>query len=244
MPELLIRPTHGDHLVLEDLLAPSPLSARRPIDRIVLCAHDAAHDERLLEAARKSGAPLLVDPLTMLLQDPIDPDDPWVRLVPFGRAKALHADDLSSPFALEEIVAQTIEFQVDRGATTIIPPYFYAEHPDSPAFAASLAAIGRTARRMRADGVSLPLMPLLCVQLRGFTARRRLAASTRPIRRGGDRGRTAGDRSVSLAARQRTRELRQVASRAPPRAPSACRRRPDDRMAPGHLRVGAGRSGP
>jgi hypothetical protein len=170
MPELLIRPTYGDHLVLEDLLVPSPRHEHRPIDRIVLSAHDAARDERLLEAARKSGAPLVVDPLTMLLQDHIDPDDPWVRLVPFGRAEALHSDQLSSPFTLEEIVAQTIEFQVDRGATTIIPPYFYAEHPDSPAFAASLAVIGRTARRMRADGVSLPLMPLLCVQLRGFKA--------------------------------------------------------------------------
>ena len=170
MLELLIRPTHGDHLVLEDLLAPSPLHEHRPIDRIVLSAHDAARDERLLEAARKSGAPLVIDPLTMLLQDHIDPDDPWVRLVPFGRATALHADEISSPFALEEIVAQTIEFQVDRGATTIIPPYFYAAHPDSPMFAASLAAIGRTVRRMRADGVSLPVMPLLCVQLRGFTA--------------------------------------------------------------------------
>ncbi len=171
MPELLIRPSHGDHLVLEDLLAPSPLSVRRPIDRIVLSAHHAAHDERLLEAARKSGAPLLVDPLTMLLQDPVDSDDPWVRLLPFGRAEALSAEELSSPFVLDEIVTQVVEFQVERGATTIIPPYFYAEGPDSPAFAASLAAIGRTARRMRADGVSLPLMPLLCAQLRGFTTR-------------------------------------------------------------------------
>jgi hypothetical protein len=171
MPELLIRPAHGDHLVLEDLLAPSPLSARRPIDRIVLCAHDAAHDELLLEAVRKSGAPLVVDPLTMLLQDPVDPDDPWVRLLPFGRADALRAEEFSSPFVLDEIVAQTVEFQVEHGATTIIPPYFYTEGPGSPAFAASLAAIGRTARRMRADGVSLPLMPLLCARLRGFTAR-------------------------------------------------------------------------
>jgi hypothetical protein len=171
MPELLIRPSYGDHLVLEDLLAPSPLHARRPIDRIVLSAHDAARDERLLEAARKSGAPLLIDPLTMLLQDNVDPDDSWAQLVPFGRAKALHTDELSSPFILEEIVAQTVEFQVDRGATTIIPPYFYAERPDSPEFAASLAAIGRTARRMRTNGISLPLMPLLCAQLRGFTAR-------------------------------------------------------------------------
>jgi hypothetical protein len=46
MPELLIRPTHGDHLVLEDLLAPSPLHEHRPIDRIALSAHDAARTYR------------------------------------------------------------------------------------------------------------------------------------------------------------------------------------------------------
>jgi len=171
VPELLIRPSYGDHLVLEDLLAPSHLHARRPIDRIVLGAHDAARDKLLLEAARKSGVPLIVDPLTMLLQSPVDPDDPWVRHVPFGRSEALRADELSSPFVLDEIVAQAVEFQIDRGATTIVPPYFYADHPDSPAFAASLTAIARTARRMRADGVSLGLMPLLCVQLRGFAQR-------------------------------------------------------------------------
>jgi hypothetical protein len=236
MSELLIRPTHGDHLVLEDLLAPSPVSPRRSIDGIVLCAHDAARDERLLEAARKSGAPLLVDPLTMLLQDPVDPDDPWVRLLPFGRAEALRAEELSSPFVLDEIVAQTVEFQVERGATTIIPPYFYAEGPDSPAFAASLAAIGRTARRMRADGVSLPLMPLLCAQLRGFTAgpgwRRALERFA------------AAAIAVPLPARGRTRELRQAAPCTPCRAPPARRRRAHHRLAPGHLRIGAGRGRP
>ncbi len=171
IPELLIRPAHGDHLTLEDLLAPSTLYARRPIDRIVLGAHTAARDERLLDAARKSGVPLIVDPLTMLLQSDIDPEDPWVRHVPFARAEALTAVELASPFVLDEIVAQTLEFQIDRGATTIIPPYFYAEHPDSPAFAASLTSIALTARRMRSDGVSLPLMPLLCVQFRGFAQR-------------------------------------------------------------------------
>jgi hypothetical protein len=168
MPELLIRPSHGDHLVLEDLLAPSPLH-RRPIDRVVLGAHDAARDERLLAAARERGVPLLIDPLTMLLQSDVAPENPWVRLVPFGRAERVPAERLGNPFALDEIVAQAVEFQTEKGATAIIPPYFYAESPESPAFGASLTAIARTARRMRIDGLWLPIVPVLCVRVRAFS---------------------------------------------------------------------------
>jgi hypothetical protein len=87
MPELLIRPSLGDHKVLADLLAPSPLAGRRPIDRIVLNAQDASRRDDLVEAAQRSGTPVIVDPLTMLLQGEIDPHDPWVGL-PFGQAEA------------------------------------------------------------------------------------------------------------------------------------------------------------
>jgi hypothetical protein len=72
---------------------------------------------------------------------------------------------------LDDLVAKVVEFQVDRGATAIVPPYFYADRPDSPAFTASLAAIGRTARRMRTDGVALPGVAVLCAQLQGFAHR-------------------------------------------------------------------------
>jgi hypothetical protein len=171
MPELLIRPSHGDHKVLADLLTPSLFDTGRPIDRLVLNAHHAARGNALAEAAQRSGTPLIVDPLTMLLQGEVDPQDPWVRCVPFGRAEALPGDQLVNPFVLDEIVAKVVEFQVDHGATVIIPPYFYADRPESPAFAASIAAIGRTARRMRADGVALPLMPVLCAQLQSFARR-------------------------------------------------------------------------
>lgn len=171
MSELLIRPSLGDHLVLADLMAPGPVGSSRPIDRLVLNAQDIARDDSLLDAARRSGTPVIIDPLTMLLQDDIDPQDPWVRNVPFGRAEAVPGDLLTNAFALDELVAKVVEFQVDRGATAIVPPYFYADHQDSPAFAASLAAIGRTARRMRTDGVALPIVPVLCGQLQSFARR-------------------------------------------------------------------------
>ncbi len=171
MPELLIRPSLEDHKVLADLLAPSPVGEARPIDRLVLNAHDAARRDELLDTARRSGTPVVIDPLTMLLQGEIDPQDPWVRHVPYGRAEAVADDELANPFVLDELVASVVEFQVDRGATAIVAPYFYVDDPESPAFAASLAAIGRTARRMRIDGVALPLVVVLCAQLRRFARR-------------------------------------------------------------------------
>jgi hypothetical protein len=78
---------------------------------------------------------------------------------------------LTNPFWLDDLVAKAVEFQVDRGATAIVAPYFYADRPGSPGFAASVAAIGRTARRMRIDGVALPLIVVLCAQLQGFARR-------------------------------------------------------------------------
>lgn len=171
MSELLIRPSLGDQKVLADLMAPGPLGGRRPIDRLVLNAHDIARSDELAEAAKRSGTPVIVDPLTMLLQDQTDPQDPWVLHVPFGQAAAADDGLLTNPFWLDDLVAQAVEFQVDRGATAVVPPYFYADRPESPAFAASLAAIGRTARRMRTDGVALPLIVVLCAQLQGFAHR-------------------------------------------------------------------------
>jgi hypothetical protein len=171
VPELLIRPSLGDHKVLADLMAPSTLGVRRPIDRLVLNAHDIARSDGLLEAAKRSGTPVIVDPLTVLLQGPIDPQDPWVQHVPFGQADMIADEALTNPFWLDDLAAKAIEFQVDCGATAIVAPYFYADRPESRAFEASLAAIGRTARRMRTDGVALPLIVVLCAQLQGFAHR-------------------------------------------------------------------------
>jgi hypothetical protein len=169
--ELLIRPSLNDHKVVEDLLAPSSGLGSRPISRLVLNAPDAPRQPAFSELAAKSGTSLIIDPLTTLLQCEVDPDDPWVGEVDFGRADALDPKHLANPFTLDKLVAEILEFQVENGATVVIPPYFYADKPESPEFEASLAAIGRTARRLRADGVALPIMPVLSAQLRGFLHR-------------------------------------------------------------------------
>jgi hypothetical protein len=134
----------------------------------VLNAADAPRRPIFSELAAKSGTPLVIDPLTTLLQCLVDPGDPWVQEVSFGRSEALDPHLLTNPFVLDKIVAEVVEFQVNEGATVVIPPYFYADKPDTPEFEASVAAIGRTARRLRSDGMALPIMPLLSVQLRGF----------------------------------------------------------------------------
>lgn len=169
--ELLIRPSLNDHKVLADLLAPAAPGSGRPISRLVLSAQDVARRGELAELAAKSGTSLLIDPMTVLFQGPVAAEDPWASKVPYGRAEALTPKDLVNPFVLDAIVAESLRFQVEHGASAIIAPYFYAERPESPAFAASLAAIARTAKRMRADGVALPLVAILCAQLRGFAHR-------------------------------------------------------------------------
>lgn len=169
--ELLIRSSLNDHKVLADLLAPTAPGGRRPITRLVLSAQDVARRPDLAELVARSGTPLWVDPMTVLFQGPLATDDPWATKVPFGRADCLADDQLRNPFILDAIVAESLSFQVEHGASAIIAPYFYAERPESPAFEASLTAIGRTARRMRADGIALPLVAILCAQLRGFSHR-------------------------------------------------------------------------
>ena len=170
--ELLIRPSLNDHRVVADLLAATVPGVSRPVSRLVLNAQDAARQPEFAEIAAKSGTAVLIDPLTVLLQSEVAPSDAWVKSVSFGRADALSDAELANPFFIDLLVAQALEFQVDHGATAIVPPYFYAKRPDSPAFGASLTAISRMAKRMRAEGVSLPLAPVLCAQLRSFLHRR------------------------------------------------------------------------
>src|SRR5215211_8278033 len=96
MPELFIRPSLDDHHVVADLLAPSAFPSRRPISRLVLSAQDVVRRPVFSELAAKSGTPLVIDPMTMLVPAPIDPRDPWVQSVPLGHAEARSPDQLRS----------------------------------------------------------------------------------------------------------------------------------------------------
>jgi hypothetical protein len=167
MAELLIRASMMDHLVVSDLLAPAtgPRLARRrpPIDQLVADAHVAEARPILSEVAQGAGVPFLVDPNTPFLQTGVADDDRWAQL-PFAQADPVAPNAIGTA----RLVAEVIEFQLDKGATSIIPPYFYAASPTDPWFVLSLSLIDETAEWMRDNDVQLPMLPLLCAQLQSF----------------------------------------------------------------------------
>jgi hypothetical protein len=174
--ELLVRVGHNDQDVIADLLAPGGASIYLPddrpiIDRLVVDAHLALDHPRFAEAAVDVGTPVLVDPLTPLLQGEVRPDDAWARL-PFGQNEIMRAADLNSPFAREQLVQRVVDFEVENGATAIIPPYPYVTGLRDPWFEHAIDLLRRTARYMRSNGVNFPLVPVLTVSAQGFAHRR------------------------------------------------------------------------
>jgi len=121
--------------------------------------------------AEEAGVPLLIDPLTYLVAAELAPDAPWVRYAGFGGAEAVDASAFLDPRASVTFVERVIEFQVQHGATMIIPPYAYAQSPVDPWFEVSIEWIGLTARVLRASGLHLPVAPILCGGAQGFTPR-------------------------------------------------------------------------
>jgi hypothetical protein len=186
MAELLIRAGRNDHQVVADLLAPGgAVALHRPIDRLVADVQIAARRPQLAAAAATAGVPYLVDPLTPLLQGETDPADAWVRHAGFGRSDAIDPATISE-FEIATLVADVVEAQQKFGATAIIPPYLIAASPVDPAYPLSLRMLELTARYMRHNGVSLPLLPVFCGQARTFTR--------------GDRWREGIDRFTAAAA--------------------------------------------
>lgn len=167
MAELLIRAAMNDHLVVGDLLAPAtgPRRASRtsPIDQLVADAHVAEARPTLSDVAEGAGVPYLVDPDTPFLQTGVAADDRWAQL-PFAQAGPVAPDAVDTA----RLAAEVVEFELDKGATTIIPPYFYGASPTDPWFILSLRLIDETAAYMRENDVRLPLLPVLCAQLKSF----------------------------------------------------------------------------
>lgn len=174
MAQLLIRPSLNDHEVVADLVAPPVAQLRRPrppIAQVVVNARLASRRTRFAEAANEAGIPLLVDPMTPLLQSPIDPKNSWATL-PFAVAESVAIADLNP----EQLVAAVVDFQVAQGATRIIAPYLYGSGPADPAFAMSIRLVAHTAQYLEEANIPLPMTAIFCGQLRAFA--RREAQST------------------------------------------------------------------
>ena len=123
MSQLLIRPSGTDAQVLARILTDGGI---RP-DRVVLDATAATKDS--WAAVRVAGLPLLIDPLTYYLQDHQAPGTAWSRL-PYAQLAALQPADFTDRF-VDQLIDDTVQFQLDHGATMIIPPYVHVERADS-----------------------------------------------------------------------------------------------------------------
>jgi hypothetical protein len=173
--ELLIRPGPADHKVVANLLAPggsSALARRGPlITRLVVDAHVAAKKPEFAEAASQAGIPYLVDPLTPLLQGELREADPWAKLS-FGQPEAISVEDLADSYRQQRLVADVVDFEIEAGATAIIPPYLYASAPEDPRFSVTLDFIRLTDRYLSRNNLRLPLIPIFCGQLHRFASDR------------------------------------------------------------------------
>lgn len=169
--ELLIRPGREDHLVVADLIAPGgagrSFGARPPVSRLVLDAPLAVSRPQFAEDARAAGLPVAIDPLTFLLQGETDPDHGWTRL-PFATAGAVTPAQLADHGLRRRLVSLTVDFQIEHGATVIVPPYFYAGGPTDPWFDVSLTCLTDTAAYLRHLDARLPLSPVLTGRLDRF----------------------------------------------------------------------------
>jgi hypothetical protein len=164
MAELLVRFSGPGAALLERVAGP-----RRPpgpgLTRVVLDAHTASRDSRIAMAARRLGLPVLIDPQTFYLQDHQHPADPWA-LLPFGSPHASQVADLMSPARQDQLVADCLEFQLDAGATSLIPPYVHIDRAGDGWADVQANLFRRTRRYLDQQDIHLPLTAIVAVSWR------------------------------------------------------------------------------
>lgn len=172
--DLALRPSHNDHIVIGDFLArqTTDWSTRsRPIfHRLMLDATVAVKQSQLAVDAAAVGLPVIVDPLTFFAQSLTESDRGWSAL-PFGFSEARAASHFGSDRVMNEFVASVVEFEIENGASWIVPPYFYASGPRDDYFIRTLTAIKVTREYLRSTGREMPLMPILSAKLDGFASK-------------------------------------------------------------------------
>jgi len=164
MSELVIRGRHNDHRVLQELLGAGgvTLEQSQRLRRVVVDATAVASQPLFATAAADSGKQLLVDPQTPFLEAAQHPQDTWARL-PFASAARLTMADFQSPAQRDALIDGVVTFQIDHGATAIIPPYIYVTDLDGPHAQVQRDLWTRTADYLDGAGVRYPLLPVLAV---------------------------------------------------------------------------------
>ncbi len=158
MAELLIRAGSQDAALLKRVfgLDGGRGSVWRP-DRLVVDAHVPGQTSDLAVIARRAGIPLLVDPQTYYLQDRQHPGDAWAQL-PFATAESLSAADLSVRQTQDRLIAACVRYQIEAGATAIIPPYVHLEQADDDYIGVQADLWHRTAVYLADRQIELPVV--------------------------------------------------------------------------------------
>lgn len=178
--DLFVRAGRRGNRVIEALLAPAtagvPFGGRHvPMHALVMDATAAARQPALRESAEGAGLPLLIDPLTHLFQDEQAPDSGWATL-DFADPRAHTAEHFADDSVLATLVRQLLAFQLDHGASILVPPYFYAKSPEDPWFRVQIAANKKAADYLAGEGIKLPVAPVFAGNLRAFGSQRSWAA--------------------------------------------------------------------
>lgn len=171
MTELVLRAAHGDHVVLNELLTdPTALPPRqsRYIRRVIVDATAVVNEPGFARAAYAAGAQLLIDPQTMFLTSPQDPADNWAAL-PYASHLEVDPRDLRDPAKRAALVEAVIEFQIDHGATGIIPPYLHLTDFAGCAVEVQRLLIKETAAHLADLGLAFPLVPVISVDQRAVS---------------------------------------------------------------------------
>lgn len=174
--DLFVRAGRIDNRLIEELVAPAsagvPFGGRRvPLRGLVVDASTAVAQPALGEAAEAAGLPLLIDPLTHLLQDEQTVDSAWAALQ-FATHQARTPDEFADRKSLDVLIEQVLTFQLEQGATILVPPYFYAKDPNDVWFQVQLAANRRTAEYLAKQRISVPVAPVFAGNLRAFGSQR------------------------------------------------------------------------
>jgi hypothetical protein len=157
MSELIIRLTGQDTKLLPQL-TPAGAAPRPPgMSRVVVDAPTAVKTTAIRDAARQMGLPYLIDPLTFYIADHQHPGDPWARL-PFAKPDIVTVADLNNSTAADQFVAETLEFQLDHGATQLIAPYVHVERADDGWAGVQALLHRRTRDYLTANNIAVPVL--------------------------------------------------------------------------------------
>lgn len=167
MSELMLRAGHNDHRVVQELLTSSgaiPPRRARLIRRVVVDATAATRTDVFKQAARESGTQLLIDPMTSLLTTEQAPRDSWAQL-PFASPSPVSTTELQDPARRSRLIAETVEFQLDAGATGVVAPYVHLNSLDSSLVELQLTLVTDTADFLAGRGLRLEVMPVVSADL-------------------------------------------------------------------------------